>query len=251
MQLNSPLRGLLQQRVSEKSNAIGGNQEVGPGLENRNTALDRWRLAEAIVAKTRCLTVGPIRLCEESRGPNRSRGLRVSGPFKDNLRLQIGQKSRRESLGLRIGAYPHQSDLHPTQRVTRRRGNTRSQIGQHAGVETAGSHRSLHPQDQFLLEADRQLSRMPDLAIGQFFCLTEGHEAACRCVSLSLELTPIGSQRRPSSPEGDRTHHQQDYQQNCRPPVHGSQKKGAPGFSGRPTSEETKNKTSAAVNNPR
>jgi hypothetical protein len=104
---------------------------------------------------------------------------------------------------------------------------------------------------QLLLDADRQLSRMPDLAIGQFFCLTEGHEAACRCVSLSLELTPLGSQRRPSSPEGDRTHHQQDYQQNCRPPVHGSQKKGAPGFSGRPTSEETKNKTSAAVNNPR
>ena len=107
MQLNSPLRGLLQQRVSEKPNAIGRNQEVGPGLENRNTALNRWRLAEAIVAKTRCLTVGPIRLCEESRGPNRSRGLRVSGPFKDNLRLQVGQKSRRESLGLRMGTDPH------------------------------------------------------------------------------------------------------------------------------------------------
>ena len=79
MQLNSPLRGLLQQRVSEKPNAIGRDQEVGPGLKNRNTALDRRSLAKAVIAKSRCLTVGPIRLYPESRGPNHSRGLPVGG----------------------------------------------------------------------------------------------------------------------------------------------------------------------------
>ena len=159
MQLNTPLRGLLQQGVSEQPNAIGRDQEVGPGLKNRNTALDRRSLAKAVIAKSRCLTVGPIRLYPESRGPDRTQRTPVGGCFKDNLQLQVGQKSRRDSLGLRMGTDTHQSDLHPTQRVTRRCGNPLSQIGQHAGVETAGSHRSLHPQDQFLLEADRQLGR--------------------------------------------------------------------------------------------